>query len=98
MAKDTKKSELHQINVLLQATGDAPILKKKNWNVKSEKTVEFVATFIRKLLKCEPSESLFLYVNQAFAPSMDREIGSLYDCYGSDGKLVLHYAKSEAWG
>lgn len=40
----------------------------------------------------------FLYVNQAFAPSPDHVIKNLYECFGSDGKLVLYYAKSQAWG
>ncbi|KAB1281798.1 Ubiquitin-like protein ATG12 [Camelus dromedarius] len=40
----------------------------------------------------------FIYVNQSFAPSPDQEVGTLYECFGSDGKLVLHYCKSQAWG
>lgn len=40
----------------------------------------------------------FLYVNQAFAPAPDQIVRNIYDCYGSDGKLVLHYCKSQAWG
>uniref|UniRef100_A0A8C6RA32 Ubiquitin-like protein ATG12 n=1 Tax=Nannospalax galili TaxID=1026970 RepID=A0A8C6RA32_NANGA len=38
------------------------------------------------------------YVNQSFAPSPDQEVGTLCKCFGSDGKLVLHYCKSQAWG
>ncbi|XP_033630476.1 autophagy protein 12-like [Asterias rubens] len=91
-----KKSE--KVDILLRATGDAPIMKKKRWAVDQSKKIAWVIDFIRKYIKCEPSESLFLYVNQAFAPSPDQEIGNLFECYGSDGKLVLHYCKSEAWG
>lgn len=40
----------------------------------------------------------FLYVNQTFAPAPDQIIKNLYDCYGSNGKLVLYYCKSQAWG
>uniref|UniRef100_A0A8C5UBA8 Ubiquitin-like protein ATG12 n=1 Tax=Malurus cyaneus samueli TaxID=2593467 RepID=A0A8C5UBA8_9PASS len=40
----------------------------------------------------------FIYVNQSFAPSPDQEVGTLYECFGSDGKLVLHYCKTQAWG
>uniref|UniRef100_A0A3Q2ZLN2 Ubiquitin-like protein ATG12 n=1 Tax=Hippocampus comes TaxID=109280 RepID=A0A3Q2ZLN2_HIPCM len=42
--------------------------------------------------------SQFIYVNQSFAPSPDQEVGVLFDCFGSDSKLVLHYCKSQAWG
>ncbi|XP_077975583.1 ubiquitin-like protein ATG12 [Styela clava] len=100
MADDTPKKEEKpsKIDVLLRPAGDAPILKRKKWQVDPAKKVEWIAGFLRKLLKCEQSESIFLYVNQAFAPSPDRDIGTLYECFGGDGKLVLHYAKTQAWG
>ena len=39
-----------------------------------------------------------MYVNQAFAPSPDQTLNNLYECFGSDGNLVLHYSKNQAWG
>ena len=40
----------------------------------------------------------FVYVNQAFSPSPDQNVRNLCECFGSDGKLVLYYAKSQMWG
>lgn len=40
----------------------------------------------------------FLYINQTFAPSPDQIVKNLYECYSADGKLVLHYCKTPAWG
>lgn len=40
----------------------------------------------------------FVYVNQTFAPSPDQTVRNLYDCYSTDGKLVLHYCTTQAWG
>lgn len=40
----------------------------------------------------------FLYVNQSFAPAPDQLVRNLYQCFGSDGKLVLHYCRTQAWG
>ncbi|XP_076059994.1 autophagy-related 12 [Oratosquilla oratoria] len=87
-----------KIDVLLRATGDAPIMKKKKWAVEGEKPVGWVIEFIRKYLKLDANDSLFLYVNQSFAPAPDQIVRNLYDCFGSDGKLVLHYCKTQAWG
>uniref|UniRef100_A0A9J8D8N5 Ubiquitin-like protein ATG12 n=1 Tax=Cyprinus carpio carpio TaxID=630221 RepID=A0A9J8D8N5_CYPCA len=81
-ASDEKK----KIDVLLKAVGDAG------------RTVQSLAQFISRFLKLEASEQLFIYVNQSFAPSPDQEVGVLFECFGSDGKLVLHYCKSQAWG
>ena len=87
-----------KIDVLLKAAGDAPIMKKKKWAVDGNKPMAYLTEFIRKYIKCEPSESLFLYVNQTFAPSPDQILSNLFECFGTDGKLVLHYCKSQAWG
>lgn len=40
------------------ATGDAPIMKTKNYKVDSDKKVEWIIAFIRKYLKLEDAESL----------------------------------------
>ncbi|KAK3551254.1 hypothetical protein QTP70_013974 [Hemibagrus guttatus] len=96
---DTAKSEeKKKIDVLLKAVGDTPIMKTKKWAVERGRTIQSLAQFISRFLKLEPSEQLFIYVNQSFAPSPDQEVGVLFDCFGSDGKLVLHYCKSQAWG
>ena len=56
------------------ATRDVLIMKQKNYKVDNKKRIEWI---IAKYLKLEESESLFVYVNQAFSPSPDhrREIG-----------------------
>ena len=72
-----------KVEVRLQAAGDAPIMKQKNYKViihhtvscfsnsiysvvkvDGEKKISWIIQFIRKYLKLEPSDSLFLYVNQ----------------------------------
>ncbi|XP_076826624.1 ubiquitin-like protein ATG12 [Brachyhypopomus gauderio] len=90
--------EKKKIDVLLKAVGDTPIMKTKKWAVERGRTVQSLSQFISRFLKLEPSEQLFIYVNQSFAPSPDQEVGVLFECFGSDGKLVLHYCKSQAWG
>ncbi|KXJ27139.1 ubiquitin-like protein ATG12 [Exaiptasia diaphana] len=93
-----KDGDKQKVEVLLKAAGDAPIMKKKKWTVEGSKTIAYLIEFIRKYIRCEPEESLFLYVGQAFAPSPDQIVSNLYECFGADGKLVLHYCKSQAWG
>ncbi|XP_054842796.1 ubiquitin-like protein ATG12 [Eublepharis macularius] len=93
-AGDAKK----KIDILLKAVGDTPIMRTKKWTVERTRTIQGLIDFIKKFLKLVASEQLFIYVNQSFAPSPDQEVGTLYECFGSDGKLVLHYCKSQAWG
>lgn len=91
-------SPSNKITLLLKATGDAPILKKRKWVVEPQENILYVINFLRRAFKLNSSDSLFVYVNQTFAPSPDQNLRNLYDCFGADGKLVLHYAKSQAWG
>ncbi|KAK2406544.1 Ubiquitin superfamily protein [Trifolium repens] len=43
-------------------------------------------------------ETLFVYVNSAFSPNPDELVVDLYNNFGFDGKLVVNYACSMAWG
>ncbi len=86
---------------LLKAAGGAPILKKKKWELPRSKTMGHIVEFLKRYLQLDTQQQqqqLFLYVNQAFSPALDTTIGSVYDCFSSEGTLVLHYALTEAWG
>ncbi|XP_050296177.1 autophagy protein 12-like isoform X2 [Anthonomus grandis grandis] len=86
------------VDILLKPTGNAPIMKKKKWTVDSDKPIGWIIEFMKKYLKLDSNEKLFLYVNQTFAPSPDQMVRNLFDCYSTEGKLVLHYCKTQAWG
>ena len=72
--------------------------ESKEVGVEQTRNIQGLIDFIKKFLKLVAFGHLFIYVNQSFAPSPDQEVGTLYECFGSDGKLVLHYCKSQAWG
>ncbi|CAO1390324.1 unnamed protein product [Diamesa hyperborea] len=93
-----KATEITKIDILLNAAGNAPIMKQRKWAVDPMKDICWVAKFIHKYLKLDVEEKLFLYVNQTFAPSPDQILNNLYECYGSGGKLTLHYSINQAWG
>ena len=85
---------------LLKAVGGAPILKKKKWVLPRSKTMGHITEFLKKYIQLDPQaqQQLFLYVNQSFAPAPDTTIGSVNDCFSTEGALVLHYALTQAWG
>ncbi|VDP44622.1 unnamed protein product [Soboliphyme baturini] len=87
-----------KINIVLKPVGDAPIMKQRRWLVLRSRPLAWVNAFIRKYLNLDQKDSLFLYVNQSFCPSPDYTIDNLYSCFGSDGKLIINYSISEAWG
>lgn len=46
------------VDILLKATGNAPIMKKKRWAVDAEKPIAWIVEFVKKYLKLEPEERL----------------------------------------
>ncbi|KAF5282139.1 hypothetical protein FQR65_LT02836 [Abscondita terminalis] len=95
---DVQKNDKQKIDILLKPTGNAPIMKRRRWAVDADKPLGWIIEFVKKYLKLEPQERVFLYVNQTFAPSPDQIVKNLYDCYNTDGRLILHYCKTQAWG
>merc|ERR1712127_1019566 len=87
-----------KVEILLRAVGDAPVLKKNKFKLNRTQKIAFVSDFLRKATKCEADERIFLYIHQAFSPTMDSPTGTLFDNHASDNKLVLHYSKTPAWG
>jgi len=95
---EKKVAKSQKIEIRLQAAGDAPIMKQKNYKVDGEKQISWIIAFIRNYLKLKPQDNLFVYVNQAFSPSPDQTVNNLAECFGQDNKLVLYYSRSQAWG
>jgi hypothetical protein len=54
--------------------------------------------YLRKLMKLGASDTLILYVNASFAPTIDSKIGELFDNFNSNEQLIINYAIQEAWG
>ncbi|OTF76576.1 ubiquitin-like protein ATG12-like protein [Euroglyphus maynei] len=96
--QEQSKEKNNKVPLLLMPTGNTPILKKRNFKVDSNLTIGQLKLLIRKFLSLETNEALFVYVNQIFAPSLEQTVQNLFDCFGCDGKLILYYSKSQAWG
>lgn len=88
----------NKVIVLFKNVGSAPIMNKRKFKLDTTKTVADTVNFLRKVLKVDIAQSIFIYINQSFAPSLDQTVDNLYNCYGCDNKLVLHYAITPAWG
>ncbi|KAG0005354.1 hypothetical protein BGZ80_007953 [Entomortierella chlamydospora] len=89
--KDTSK-------VRFQAIGNAPILKQKVYTITASNKFLAVIQFLRKQLDYKHSDPLFLYVNSAFSPAPDEIVHNLFKCFNTDGKLIVNYCTSPAWG
>lgn len=96
-----------KVKIHLVAVGSAPLLKKSKFLFDPNQSFASVHTFLKKILKIDDNnnedgysntQSLYLYCNSAFIPSLDERIGDLNDCFNVRGELVVNYSYQEAWG
>ncbi|KAH6564354.1 hypothetical protein BASA50_002163 [Batrachochytrium salamandrivorans] len=86
-----------KVVVRLKAAGSAPILKQTVFKISSTNKFQSVINFLRKELAFK-NAGLFVYINSSFAPSPDEVVGNLYRCFALDGKLIVNYSVTPAWG
>ncbi|KAL6761482.1 autophagy protein [Haematococcus lacustris] len=84
-----------RVVVIFRAAGGAPILQQSKVKVSLDSKFSKLVTFLRKQLQ---TDSVHVYLREAFTPSMDDDIGLLTQAFGIDGKLQVSYALMPAWG
>lgn len=89
---------MSSVKIHFKAVGGARILKRRKFKMKGDKSWSVVAQFLRKQLKLENEDPLFTYINSAFCPSPDQEVGNLYECFSVNGELIVNYSITNAWG
>ncbi|KAL7748424.1 Ubiquitin-like protein [Sorochytrium milnesiophthora] len=87
-----------KVVIRFRAIGNAPILRQPFFKISSTSSLSSLIAFLRNELSLKKSDSLFLYVNQAFAPSPDEVVGDLFECFAAEGHLVVNYCTTPAWG
>lgn len=58
--------------------GSAVSLAQDVCKISSDRKFEEVVRYLRRKLRCGDGDSVFLYVNSAFAPSLDEVVGNLH--------------------
>jgi ubiquitin-like protein ATG12 len=66
------------VTVRFKAVGSAPILQRQICKISATQRFEGVVAYLRRVLKCGPTDSVFLYVNSTFAPALDEIVGNLH--------------------
>ncbi|RNA41397.1 ubiquitin ATG12 [Brachionus plicatilis] len=95
---NASSSNSNKIEIFLKAVGNAPILKRKKFLLDRSKNVKFIIEWLKKYMKLETKDHIFLYVNQEFAPSPDADIGTIYDCFKTGNSVIFYYCITPAWG
>lgn len=67
-----------KVVIRFKPVGSAPAIKNQRSRVSSSQKFDFVVAYLRKQLKVSDTESVFLYINNTFAPALDEVIGNLW--------------------
>ncbi|KAK3937878.1 Ubiquitin-like protein atg12 [Diplogelasinospora grovesii] len=80
--------------------GSAPALKRGDRiKVASTHKFESVVSYVRKALKVQDTDSVFLYVNSTFAPALDEVVGNLWTCFkDASNQLNVSYSMTPSFG
>ncbi|KAK3316228.1 ubiquitin-like autophagy protein Apg12-domain-containing protein [Apodospora peruviana] len=88
-----------KIVVRFRSVGAVPTLRRELVKVVSAHKFEAVVTYLRKALKVQETESVFLYINSTFAPALDEVVGNLWRCFkDSNNQLNVSYSMTPAFG
>ncbi|CCU82755.1 autophagy protein Apg12 [Blumeria hordei DH14] len=88
-----------KVTVHFNAIGSAPLLRQNLCKISSTQRFEAVVAYLRRTLKVAPSDSVFLYVNNSFAPALDEVVGNLHRCFkDSKDQLAVTYSMTPAFG
>ena len=68
-----------KVTLSLKPVGQTSALAIKNIAVVRSKNLSEVSSLIKTKLGCKPTDTVFIYVRSAFAPSPDSRVGDLFD-------------------
>jgi len=99
---ETKPPITTKVKLVFEAVGSAPILAHKKIQVDATHPFAVVDNFLRGQLQLNQHDTLFLYINTGFCPSMDEIMSTLNQSFGTgEGKkrkLIVNYSLQPAWG
>eukprot|EP01120_Amphizonella_sp_Union-15-10_P002410 TRINITY_DN12616_c0_g1_i1.p1 TRINITY_DN12616_c0_g1~~TRINITY_DN12616_c0_g1_i1.p1 ORF type:complete len:111 (-),score=24.34 TRINITY_DN12616_c0_g1_i1:63-395(-) len=87
-----------KVVIFFKATGNVPELKQKKFKLKAIANFQNVMDFLRAQLKYKPTDPLFLFINSTFQPAPDEIVADLFLCFHNNGKMVVNYSSTVAWG
>lgn len=92
------RNDQNKVTVLFKAVSNAPALRKNRLTISRSETAASLVTYLRKTLKFGSEASIYIFLSSSFSPSLDRDIGTLFDCFSTEGKLIVQYCTTVAWG
>lgn len=78
-----------KVVVNFKPIGSAPVLARSVFQISATQKFDYLVIWLRKKLKVSETDSVFLYVNQSFAPSLEEVVGNLHRVSSGASQSVL---------
>ncbi|KAG0303116.1 hypothetical protein BGZ98_006985 [Dissophora globulifera] len=98
MANLRRRGANTKVVVRFKGVGGVPVMKNNLFKITGNRKFSAVIQFLRKEINYKNSDPLVFYVNSAFSPAPDEIVGDLFQCFGTDGTLIVNYSVEPAWG
>lgn len=81
------------------STNDFPEIDKHKWLIREDLTIGQFLLTIRRRIKLNENQALFLFVGQKYIPSNSDKMKSVYEKYkDKDGFLYISYSEEQCYG
>jgi len=94
---DDKEEDSNVVRINLDAAA-APVLKKRSIMCQRSARVADLQNLLHSRLRLEKGRSVVLVVEKCFTPTLDQELGTLFDNFSRDGALHVTYGYQAAFG
>jgi len=86
-----------KVTIRFRPVGSTKPLKNTVVNVPAGQLFRSLVNYLKRQLGAD-APALFCYVNAAFAPPLDAQLGALWDAYAVDDVLNISYCNTVAFG
>ena len=96
-----KEKHPDKVPIILEKGGDSslPTFDKQKFLMQRNITVGQFLFIIRSKIKLDPTQSLFIFIDNSHIPTTSITIGEVFDKYGDkDGFLYMSYSSQQTFG
>ena len=75
--------------------GASPQIRQNQLKISDQTSIAQLSAFLKKQIKVD---TLYLYINNQFSPSMNEVLSDIVQVYGKDNNIMIYYSTTPAMG
>lgn len=87
-----------KVTIRFRPVGSTKKIKSPVISVPGNQRFGSLVNYLKRQLGPDAHDSLFCYVNASFAPGLDSDLATLFECYSLENVLNVSYCNTVAFG